>query len=75
MKAIIEDGYIIAIGKYVAGEDITDEYAAQIMQALSTAPAPEDGYGYRLKEDLTWEQYIIPPVPEPDEPTIEDKAE
>lgn len=75
MKAIIEDGYIIVIGKDVAGKEITDEYAAQIMQALSNVPAPEIGYGYRLNENLTWERYIIPPQPEPEEPTTEDKAE
>lgn len=75
MKAIIEDGYIIVIGNNVAGKEITDEYAAQIMQALNNVPAPENGYGYRLNENLMWERYIIPIEPEPDEPTTEDKAE
>lgn len=67
MKAIIEDGYIIAIGQHVAGEDISDEYASQIMHALDNVPTPEAGYGYRLREDLEWERYMLPPVPEPPE--------
>ena len=34
------------------------------MAIIQNRPTAE-GKGYRLKTDLTWEEYDLPPVPEP----------
>ena len=67
MKAVTNNGYIIAVGENVSGEEISQERYDGIMAALSNMPEREAGYGYRLKTDLTWEKYEIPaPDPDPD---------
>ena len=37
-----------------------------IMEALHNRPSAPDGYAYRLKTDLTWALYKLPPEPEED---------
>ena len=42
------------------------------MEILQNLPSAE-GKGYRLKTDLTWEEYDLPPEPEPsDEDELSD---
>ena len=56
---MIENGYIIAIGIGFDDVEITaDEYAA-ILKIIQSKPIAENGYAYRLKEDLTWEMVEI----------------
>ena len=44
----------------------------EIMTVIQNYPQA-NGKGYRLKTDLTWEEYDLPPVPEPsDEEEISD---
>lgn len=63
----IESDYILAIGTGYGGIEITPEEYAQIMAAIQNRPEPPQGYDYRLKTDLTWEQYALPdPEPETD---------
>jgi hypothetical protein len=52
---------------------ISAERYAAIKEAIMQKPAAESGYGHRLRTDLTWEQFVLPVVPET--PTVEDKAE
>ena len=61
---LIKDGYIDAIGTG-GGTEITEEKYAQIMEIIRNKPH-KDGYDYRLREDLTWEEYELP-EPEEDE--------
>lgn len=35
------------------------EYIA-VIKVMESKPTPRDGYGYRLREDLTWEEYELP---------------
>lgn len=58
----IENGYIVSLqtNAPVGTENCTEEEYNNIMNALKNAPSPKDGYGYRLKEDLTWEEYKLP---------------
>lgn len=66
------DNYIIAIGTGYGGTEITKVEYDEIMAIIQNRPAAE-GKGYRLKTDLTWETYDLPPEPEPsDEDELSD---
>lgn len=63
---------IIAIGKGAGGVEITETEYNDIMSIIQNRPTA-DGKGYRLKTDLTWEAYDLPPEPEPsDEDELSD---
>ena len=65
-KAFIVDDVIIAVGNgnFDGGIEINNERYSEIVNALSFIPIAPDGYGYRLKADLTWELYELPVVEE-----------
>lgn len=58
------DDYITAIGTGTGGEEITEDEYNNIMSIIQSRPQAE-GKGYKLKADLTWEEYDLPPAPEP----------
>lgn len=58
----IENGYIVAIGAGPGNEEITKEEHGEILSLIKSKPTAEAGYGYRLKEDLTWELVEVPVV-------------
>ena len=58
------NNYILAIGTGYGGTEITEAEYNEIMAIIQNHPKAE-GKGYRLKADLTWEEYDLPPVPEP----------
>lgn len=64
MKKIINNGYIIGLSE-ITGEDISAEEKESILTAINNCPASPAGHSYRLKTDLTWELYELPPEPEP----------
>lgn len=69
---IIKNGSLIAIGTGPGGTEITETEYNDIMAIIKSCPAAE-GKGYRLKTDLTWEAYDLPPEPEPsDEDELSD---
>ena len=61
---VISDGYILAVGIGNGGEEITETEYSEILSIIQSRP--NDGYGYRLKADLTWEQYELPAVEDGD---------
>ena len=64
--------HIIAIGTGYGGTEITEAEYNEIMAIIQNHPTAE-GKGYRLKADLTWEEYDLPPEPEPsDEDELSD---
>lgn len=66
------NNYIIAIGTGYGGTEISEAEYNEIMAIIQNRPSAE-GKGYRLKTDLTWEAYDLPPVPEPsDEDELSD---
>lgn len=66
------DNYIIAIGTGAGGTEVTKVEYDEIMAIIQNRPSA-DGKGYRLKADLTWEAYDLPPEPEPsDEDELSD---
>ena len=67
-----DDVYILAIGVGVGGMEISADEYSEILSAIQNRPIAE-GQGYRLKSDLTWEAYDLPPEPEPsDEDELSD---
>lgn len=66
------NNYIIAIGTGYGSTEISEAEYNDIMAIIQNRPAAE-GKGYRLKNDLTWEEYDLPPEPEPsDEDELSD---
>lgn len=71
-KAVI-DGYIVSVGTSKVGNGNSTEHEYnEILSALRNAPIAPTGYGYRLREDLTWELYELPVVEISDEITNEE---
>ena len=56
--------YILAVGVGTGGIEISADEYSEILSVIQNRPTAE-GKGYRLKADLTWEEYDLPPVPEP----------
>lgn len=69
----INDEYIDGIGTGDGGTEITESEYNEIMTIIRNCPVRE-GYGYRLKTDLTWEEYEDPtPPPDPSEEVSADE--
>lgn len=66
---IKNSGYIFGVGKGQGGEEITEARYDEIMAVIRNRPAPKEGTGLRLRLDLTWEEFKIEPV---DDPEVED---
>lgn len=62
-KQII-DNYLTAIGTGPGNIEITEAEYNQILSIIQNRPQSE-GKGYKLKTDLTWEEYDLPLEPEP----------
>lgn len=67
----IENDYIVAIGTGNGGTEIAEEEYNNILSIIKSAPSSE-GKGYRLKTDLTWEEYEEEPIEVEDEPSAEE---
>jgi hypothetical protein len=53
----IENGYIIGAWSGLdRGEEISEEEYQTIYNVLTNPPERKDGYYYKLKTDLTWEE-------------------
>ena len=66
----ITDGIIVSIGTGNGGEEITESEYNEIL-AVIASKQKRKGYGYLLKEDLTWEEYKMEDDPDPDIDEIE----
>ena len=71
---MVDNGYIPAIGTGDGYTEITEAEYNEIMSVICNKPMPTETTDFRLKSDLTWEEYEVEP-PDPYEPTDEDKAE
>lgn len=58
--------YITMIGIGSGWTEITESEYNEIMAVIRNKPQGTATTDYRLREDLTWEEYEIPPMPEPD---------
>ena len=66
----ISDGYIVTVGTGGMGEVISEEEYNAILNIIHNKPPRTETTDYRLREDLTWEEYPVEP-PDPD-PEIDD---
>lgn len=64
------DGYVMGCGKGNMGEQITEAEYNNILAAIKTKPPRTETTDWRLRTDLTWEEYAVDP-PDPD-PEIDD---
>lgn len=60
----ISQGYLLSIGTGSGETEITETEYNSILSAIQARPTSET-QGYRLRTDLTWEAYDLPPEPEP----------
>ena len=60
---IIDNVYLIAVGTGIGGTEITEAEYNNLLAVIHNKPIAESGYDYRLKSDLDWEIYELPPVP------------
>ena len=63
----IENGYIIAIGTGGGGTKISKSSYDEIMSIIQNKPPRTETTDFRLKKDLTWEEYERPIDPADDE--------
>lgn len=68
---MIADGYIVLVGIDCGGGEITEQEYNAIMDAIRSKPSAPHGCDYKLKADLQWELYELPPV-EDEELTAEE---
>jgi hypothetical protein len=62
----IADGFVVMVGTGNGGTEITEQEYAEILAVIRDKPTAQEGHDYRLKTDLTWEEYELPPIdPEP----------
>lgn len=60
----IEDGYIISISTGIGNEEITQEEFENILSLIRNRNEPEEGFDYKLRTDLMWEQVKVPVLDE-----------
>ncbi len=61
-----ENGYILTIGTGNSGTEITESEYAEILSVIQSKPVGTETTDYRLKDDLTWEEFEVE-TPEEDE--------
>lgn len=63
----IDNGFITVIGTGAGGTEITEAEYNEILAVIQSKPPRTETTDYRLREDLTWEEYEVePPDPDPD---------
>lgn len=55
----IENGYILSISEHRGITEISEKEYNELQKIIIERPIAQNGYEYRLKEDLTWEMYEI----------------
>lgn len=63
---LINNNYILAIGTGFGGEEITESEYNEILSVIQNKPVRTATTDYRLKTNLTWEEYEHGPDPEPE---------
>ncbi len=56
---VSNSGYLLGVGIGNGGEEIAECEYKEITEIIHGKPVAPDGYCYRLKNDLTWEQHEL----------------
>ena len=67
---IVNGDYLLAVGTGNGGEEITEAEYDNIMDVIRSGPTAPEGYGYRLKSDLTCELCELPVTAEETDPEL-----
>lgn len=67
---IVNSGYLSCIGEGTNGEEITEDEYKTLLSVIQSKPPRTETADYKLRTDLTWEEYELKP-PDPD-PEIDD---
>lgn len=67
---LVNDGYIDLIGTGYGHDEITEEEYNNILTIIHNYPTPPEGKGYRLRTDLTLEEYDLPVVESSDNEVV-----
>ena len=59
-QKITDNGYIVSIVKGTTEGNITEEEYNEIKTVIENRPVAREGFDYRLKENLEWEEYEPP---------------
>lgn len=63
----ISENYILSIGTGNGGTEITESEYDETLSVIHNKPPATETTDYRLREDLTWEEYTVdPPDPDPE---------
>lgn len=62
----VKDNYILMIGTNCGGTEITENEYNNILTIVKNKPIPEEGFDYKLKDNLEWEIFKLPEEDEPD---------
>ena len=73
-RKYVQNGYILCAGTGGMGEEITEEEYNAILAAFAERPFDTDEKGYRLTEELVWEEYSKTPEPPDPDPELDDSA-
>ena len=73
----IEDGYIHGVAKGVSFENsnATEDEYNRIVDIIKNTPTAPDGVYYRLRENLEWELFELPPFEDEEMATETDYRE
>lgn len=64
---VIFNNCILGVGIGNGGVQISQSEYEEITSIFRNRPVPTEGKGYRLKTDLTWEEYDLPEPSEDEE--------
>lgn len=56
----IQNGYIVHVNVDCGGDEISEQEYNELLDIIRSWPRQSNGIGYRLREDLTWEEYELP---------------
>ena len=56
----IFNGYIVSVSTMQGQTEITKKEYDEILETIKIMPIAESGFGYRLKNNLTWEVFELP---------------
>lgn len=71
---VVKNGYVVVVGMGYGGTEITFEEYNSILAVMQNRPDPPEGYDYRLREDLTWEEHELPVIDTAEEEISDEEA-